>query len=303
MEGPLRFGGSGILQSKTSPGVYVKASDAWYVKGAVHLQNKLQLSVSGSSPTAIKIAPGTEGQKTRIDVDHHGGNIPGGLDIRLKGDTAYNMMRVLGKSGATSDLFKIKANGDMTIGANLQVDTGTVTFKEHVTFEKTILVSTDLNVNGAAQIGSTLQVGSAALFQSSIDLDGNLSVGGTATLRKTLTVTKKATFKRPGNAQDGFVIEGNNSSSKLLYVYHNSGATLDAVNYEGRQDSSNNLMNRSTIVSEIDSRVSAATPNAAQNTRGLTFLGQAMTGTSTSPTLKKGQLFFNTSNNTLIIGT
>jgi len=205
----------------------------------------------------------------------------------------------MGGSGANDDLFKIKADGYMTIGANLQVDTGTVTFKEHVTFEKTALVTGDLSVASAAQIGSTLQVNSAALFQSSIDLDGYLKVGGASTLNDTLTVKKKATFKRVGDATDGFVIEGNPSGGKLLYAYHNSGGTLDAVNYKGKDSSDDNIMNRKGISDLIDQKK----PDATQSTKGIQFLGQAITGTSTNPTLKKGQLYFNSSKNTLIIGT
>ena len=304
MDGPLRFGGSGILQSKNAPNVYVSASDAWYVKGTVDVENRVQFSASGSSPTVVKFAPGKQGQRTRVDVEHHNGTSAGGLDIRLKGDSVYNMLRILGKSGASSDLFKIKSNGDMTIGANLQVDTGTVTFKEHVTFEKTALISGDLVVGAAVQIGSTLQVNSAALFQSSIDLDGYLKVGGNTTLSNTLTVNKKATFKRVGDATDGFVIEGNPSGGKLFYVYHNSGGTLDAVNYKGKDTSNDNIMNRAGISALIDSKITAGSAgNATINTRGLTFLGQANIGTSTNPSLKAGQLYFNSNQNTLIIGT
>lgn len=304
MDGPLRFGGSGILQSKTAPNVYVAASDAWYVKGTVDVENRIQFSASGNAPTVVKFAKGKEGQRSRVDVEHHGGTTTGGLDVVLKGNTVYNALRVMGGSGASSDLFKIKANGDMTIGANLQVDTGIVTFKENVTFSKTVAVMGDLAVGLACQIGSTLQVGSAALFESSVDLDGYLKVKGATTLQNTLTVSKKATFKRVGDNKDGFVIEGNPSGGKLLSAFHNSGGILDAVNYTGKDTSDDNIMNRKGISTLIDTKISsAAAPNATQSTRGITYLGQANTGTSTNPTLKKGQLYFNSNNNTLIIGT
>ena len=220
------------------------------------------------------------------------------------GNTDFNEFRVVGGSGADKEIVKIKANKKISIHGDLTVDSGITTFSQNVTFSKTVAVMGDLAVGLACQIGSTLQVGSAALFESSIDLDGYLKVKGATTLQDTLTVSKKGTFKRIGDSKDGFVLEGNPSGGKLLYVYHNSGATLDAVNYTGKDTSNDNIMNRQGISTLIDNKVAAANPaNATQSTRGITYLGQANTGTSTSPTLKKGQLYFNSNNNTLIIGT
>ena len=123
------------------------------------------------------------------------------------------------------------------------------------------------------------------------------------TADSTLTVKKKGTFKRVGNNIDGFVIEGNTDNSKLFYVYHNASNTLDAVNYGGRQQQDTNIMNRKGISDLIDSKITSSKPaDATQSTKGIAYLGQANTGTSTNPTLKRGQLYFNSSQKTLIIG-
>ena len=305
MDGPLRFGGSGILQSKTAPNVYVTASDAWYVKGTVDINKRIQFSGSGTAPTVIDFKMGQPDQRSQIVVQNNStGNVRGGLDISMKGNTDYNELRVMGSSGADTEIVKIKANGKVDIHGDLAVTSSSVTFEEHVTFKKGVLVEGDLAVAQACQIGSTLQVNSAALFQSSIDLDGYLKVKGATTLDTTLTVKKKATFKRVGDNVDGFVLEGNPTGGKLFYAYHNASTTLDAVNYTGKDTSNENIMNRRGISDLIDTKVSsAALADATQSTKGKAYLGQANTGTSTNPTLKKGQLYFNSSQKTLIIGT
>ena len=107
-----------------------------------------------------------------------------------------------------------------------------------------------------------------------------------------------------GDNVDGFVLEGNPSGGKLFYAYHNASSTLDAVNYKGKDTSDDNIMNRKGISDLIDTKVTAgAVADATQSTKGKAYLGQANTGTSTNPTLKKGQLYFNSSQKTLIIGT
>ena len=155
MDGPLRFGGSGILQSKTEPNVYVAASDAWYVKGAVDIADRIQFSASGVAPLVMEFKPGAKGQRNRIQLDHHGGAMSGetgGLDYRLMGNTNYNTLRVMGQAGADTELVRVKANGDIYIGGTLEVDSPTSNFTQHVTFEKTVLVQGDLAVAQACQI-------------------------------------------------------------------------------------------------------------------------------------------------------
>ena len=52
----------------------------------------------------------------------------------------------------------------------------------------------------------------------------------------------------------------------------------------------------------IDHTHDFSVDDATQTKKGIAFLGQAITGTSTAPSLKSGQLYWNTSNKTLYIG-
>ena len=128
---------------------------------------------------------------------------------------------------------------------------------------------------------------------------------------------------------------------KLLSVYHNSGDEPDAVNYQGKTSNPDNIQNRQSVLSitdpiaadvskntqdivslhqEVNNNFAAKNHNhdgayspidhthdfsvddATQSKKGIAFLGQAITGTSTAPSLKSGQLYWNTSNKTLYIG-
>jgi len=77
------------------------------------------------------------------------------------------------------------------------------------------------------------------------------------------TFQGKATFELPA-AGNGFCIKGNSSDGdKLLAVYHNNGgATLDAVNYNGRTDGNTNIQNKQSV-QELIAEAGVATPVGA----------------------------------------
>ena len=64
-------------------------------------------------------------------------------------------------------------------------------------------------------------------------------------------------LERVGDTKGGFTIEGRKADGdigNLLQAYHNSGSTPDAINYTGKIDSNNNIVNKAYV----DSAASAA---------------------------------------------
>ena len=65
---------------------------------------------------------------------------------------------------------------------------------------------------------------------------------------------------RVGDVQDGFVLEGRTADGEigdLLEVYHNGGSNPDAVNYNGRISSSQNIVNKEYVDSHVSRKIEA----------------------------------------------
>jgi len=95
----------------------------------------------------------------------------------------------------------------------------------------------------------------------------------------------------------------------------------NGVKYEGKTSGPNNIQNRQSVLDITDPIAAdvsqntqdiaslqqevgsnASVDDATKSTKGIAFLGQANTGTSTAPSLKSGQLYWNTSTKTLYVG-
>ena len=84
-------------------------------------------------------------------------------------------------------------------------------------------------------------------------------------------------FEITGRLSDGTTI-----SSNFFYMYNNTDGTPSALNYDGKMDSDKNLVNKG-YVDDV--------------------MGTVKSGTSTSPSLKTGEMFWNTTKQVLYIGT
>ena len=76
------------------------------------------------------------------------------------------------------------------------------------------------------------------------------------------TTTGKVTIGKPGSNGAGFAIEGTTRSGdegEILHVFHNAGSYNDAVNYEGRVDSDNNIQTKKSVQELIADAIGAGT--------------------------------------------
>ena len=83
-------------------------------------------------------------------------------------------------------------------------------------------------------------------------------------------------FEITGRLSDGTTV-----SSNFFYMYNNADGTPSAMNYDGKMDSDKNLVNKGYVDFQK---------------------GVVKSGTSTSPSLRTGELFWNTSKKVLYIG-
>ena len=80
---------------------------------------------------------------------------------------------------------------------------------------------------------------------------------------------------------EGRLSDGTTVSKDFFYMYANNDGTPSAINYDGKMDSDNNIVNKKYV---DDSK------------------GTIRTGTSTNPSLKKGEMYLNTTNKVLYLG-
>jgi hypothetical protein len=98
------------------------------------------------------------------------------------------------------------------------------------------------------------------------------------------SVTGEVEFVRPGNDQSGnLIIKGwdGTGSADILTVFHNSGTVPDAINYTGRTNSGNNIQNKNSVQTLIDSSVSSYLPLAGGTVTGATSFTNNVTTTKT----------------------
>jgi len=68
----------------------------------------------------------------------------------------------------------------------------------------------------------------------------------------------KVDVERLGQEKQGFCLKGrktNGEEGELFWVYHNAGTVPDAVNYAGKMDSINNIVNKGYVDSVLTSRI------------------------------------------------
>lgn len=68
----------------------------------------------------------------------------------------------------------------------------------------------------------------------------------------------KVDVERLGQEKQGFCLKGrktNGEEGDLFCVYHNSGTVADAINYTGKMDSDNNIVNKGYVDSVLTTRI------------------------------------------------
>ena len=68
----------------------------------------------------------------------------------------------------------------------------------------------------------------------------------------------KVNLTRVGDEKQGFKVQGrrtDGTTGDLFYVYHNGGGVADAVNYIGKMDSKNNIVNKGYVDSVLTTRI------------------------------------------------
>ena len=71
---------------------------------------------------------------------------------------------------------------------------------------------------------------------------------------------KASIIHRVGENTEGFVLEGRTANGEiggLLEVYHNGGSNPDAVNYNGRISSAQNIVNKEYVDNHVSRKIEA----------------------------------------------
>ena len=114
-------------------------------------------------------------------------------------------------------------------------------------------------------------------------------VTGAVEIASTSTTVNK--FKVGNGTYTSFFIKGNGHAAYFRgSIYVNANEESGSTNHGGK---------RLATEEYADGK---ACPDATQSVKGKAFLGQAITGTSTNPTLKEGQLYFNRTKKRLYVG-
>ena len=103
--------------------------------------------------------------------------------------------------------------------------------------------------------------------------------------------TTENKFRVGNNTYTSFFIKGNGHAAYFRgSVYANAMEENGTTNHGGKKLATEEYAD------------GKACPDATQSVKGKAFLGQVLTGTSTNPTLKEGQLYFNRTKKRLYVG-
>ena len=128
-----------------------------------------------------------------------------------------------------------------------------------------------LRKDGGVMTGNIVFNGGALVSNSNANVTHNLSdahyLKGSVQFNKTsgdnivkILNSGQVTIARKGNSAQGFklfgqVVADGPADGDLLFAYHNGGATIDAVNYNGKTNSSNNLQTKTSVDAAIAAAV------------------------------------------------
>ena len=95
----------------------------------------------------------------------------------------------------------------------------------------------------------------------SLEANGNINSEGRLFTKKGMDISGKASIiHRVGENTEGFVLEGRTANGEiggLLEVYHNGGSNPDAVNYNGRISSAQNIVNKEYVDNHVSRKIEA----------------------------------------------
>ena len=132
---------------------------------------------------------------------------------------------------------------------------------------------------------NTLDARYLNLSSSSVQkVTGGVEIASTST-----TVNK---FKVGNGTYTSFFIKGNGHAAYFRgSLYANANEESGSTNHGGKKLATEDYVDNKEV------------PDATSTVKGKAFLGQAVVGSSTNPTLKQGMLYWNTSKKRLYIGT
>ena len=169
----------------------------------------------------------------------------GGLDIKMMANSDQNRLRIMGGSGASTVTLQVTGGGNgKQITSNSAITLGGGSNEKQTIIAKTStaghLAYADNDENsrrlswGASKVWILRQLDMA--MQSIINVSGFI-------MEHANSVGKKFVIKGEGT-------KGANSD-EFFYSYMNAAGTLDAMNYTGKMDSNNNLVNRKFVTDYV----------------------------------------------------
>ena len=184
----------------------------------------------------------------------------------------------IGKRGGSNNFVKIGAGS----GAGKIIATMGVLENGKKSFTSTLgssdFIGTSTVWNKAVAQSYNVVSGTSATY----DEDGNLTA---ATIGAPIIHSTSLKLQHTGSPGKKFVIQGEGTnganSEDFFYSYMNNAGTLDALNYTGKMDSDNNLVNKKYV-----------DDNSSKTT----------VGTSNNPSLATGEMYWNTNLQVLYVG-
>ena len=161
----------------------------------------------------------------------------GGLDIKLMANSDQNRLRILTGSGAAVETIKITGGGNgkqIHVGSSIELAGAS---NEKQTINARGGFAGHLSYDGVDETHRRISWGSSKVWiLRSLDLVMNSIINVSGFIMEHANSTgKKFVIKGEGTKGAG--------SDEFFYSYRNADGTLDAMNYTGKMDSSNNLVN------------------------------------------------------------
>ena len=161
----------------------------------------------------------------------------GGLDIKLMANSDQNRLRILTGSGGAVETVKITGGGNgkqIHVGSSIELAGGS---NEKQTINARGGFAGHLSYDGVDETHRRISWGSSKVWilrQLDMVMNSITNISGFI-LEHANSTGKKFVIKGEGT-------KGANSD-EFFYSYKNSDGTLDAMNYTGKMDSNNNLVN------------------------------------------------------------